>query len=56
MKKFNVFLFVHREADCTDPPQVRWITVFAKAQGAVKTPLKWRGWYVSRATVHACGG
>ena len=57
MIKFNVFLFRHREADLSDPPNVRWITVFAKEWEDVRVPEKHQGYFVdtSKTTVHACG-
>ena len=55
MKKFNVFLFVHWNADYSDPATVKWITVFAKSKDEVKQPEKYRGWYVSKQTVHEIG-
>jgi transposase-like protein len=54
MKKFNVFLFVHWESDFSDVPTVRWITIFAKSKDDVRTPMKHRGFFVSKATVHEC--
>lgn len=56
MKKFNVFLFVHWKEDCSDPPEVRWITVLAKSKDAVRTPKKYRGFFVSKANVYECAG
>ena len=57
MKRFNVFLFRHREADLSDPPNVRWITVFAKSKADVRIPAKHQGYFVDtgKTTAHECG-